>query len=46
VTGVKTFVVSHTGIVYQKDLGPSTLDEFRLMEKYNPDKTWTPVETP
>jgi len=46
VTGVKTFIVSHTGIVYQKDLGPSTLDQYRLMEQYNPDKTWTPVENP
>jgi hypothetical protein len=46
VTGVKTFIVSHTGIVYQKDLGPSTLDQFHLMERYNPDKTWTPVEAP
>jgi hypothetical protein len=46
VTGVKTFIVSHTGIVYQKDLGPSTLDQFHLMERYNPDKTWTPVENP
>jgi len=46
VTGVKTFIVSHTGIVYQTDLGPSTLDQFRLMERYNPDKTWTPVEAP
>jgi hypothetical protein len=46
VTGVKTFIVSNTGIVYQKDLGPSTLDQFHLMERYNPDKTWTPVETP
>lgn len=46
VTGVKTFIVSNTGIVYQKDLGPSTLDQFHLMERYNPDKTWTPVENP
>ena len=46
VTGVKTFIVSSTGIVYQKDLGPSTLDQFHLMERYNPDKTWTPVENP
>jgi hypothetical protein len=43
VSGVKTFIVSHSGIVYEKDLGPSTLDQFRLMEVYNPDKTWTPV---
>jgi hypothetical protein len=37
---VKTFIVSHTGIVYQKDLGPGTLDVFKNMQRYNPDKTW------
>ena len=40
VTGVKTFIVSHDGIVYQKDLGPNTLSIFQKMELYNPDKTW------
>jgi hypothetical protein len=40
VTGVKTFVVSYDGIVYQKDLGPNTLAIFKDMELYNPDKTW------
>ena len=44
VTGVKTFIVSHTGVVYEKDLGPKTLDEFRAMERFDPDSTWTPVE--
>lgn len=43
VTGVKTFIVSHNGIVYEKDLGPETLATFKSMELYNPDKTWTPV---
>jgi len=43
VTGLRTFIVSHDGVVYEKDLGPSTLDEFKKMERYNPDKTWTPV---
>ena len=43
VTGVKTFIVSHSGIVYEKDLGPETLERFRAMELYNPDSTWTPV---
>jgi hypothetical protein len=43
VTGVKTFIVSHDGVVYQKDLGPATLDVFEKMERFNPDKTWTPV---
>jgi hypothetical protein len=40
VTGVKTFIVSYAGVVYEKDLGPSTLDIFKRMELYNPDKTW------
>jgi hypothetical protein len=40
VTGVKTFIVSYEGIVYQKDLGPGTLSIFKTMELYNPDNTW------
>ncbi len=43
VTGVKTFIVSNDGVVYEKDFGPGTLDEFKKMERFNPDKTWTPV---
>jgi DUF2950 family protein len=43
VTGVKTFIVSHDGIVYEKNLGPGSLDEFTKMELFNPDKSWTPV---
>jgi hypothetical protein len=42
-SGVKTFMVSNTGVVYQKDLGPGTLDRFQKMERFNPDKSWTPV---
>jgi hypothetical protein len=40
VTGVKTFIVGWEGIVYQKDLGPKTLEIFKNMTLYNPDKTW------
>jgi len=43
VTGVKTFIVSQDGVVYEKDLGPSTLNEFAKMQLFNPDKSWTPV---
>ena len=43
VTGVKTFIVSHDGVVYEKDFGASTLDEFQKMELFNPDKSWDPV---
>lgn len=40
VTGVKTFIVSYEGTVYQKDLGPNSLDIVKKMELYNPDATW------
>lgn len=40
VTGVKTFMVSYDGIVYEKDLGPDSLNIVKRMERYNPDKTW------
>jgi hypothetical protein len=40
VTGVQTFIVSHDGIVYQKDLGTDSLNIVKQMERYNPDKTW------
>ena len=43
VTGVQTFMVSHDGVVYQKDLGPKTLEIAAGIERFNPDKTWTPV---
>jgi hypothetical protein len=43
VTGVKTFIVSHDGVVYERDLGAQTIDEFKKMEVFNPDQTWTPV---
>ena len=43
VTGVKTFIVSNDGVVYQKDFGPTTLDEFKKMELFNPDTSWSPI---
>jgi len=43
VTGVKSFMVSHDGVVYEKDLGSNTLEQFKKIELFNPDKSWTPV---
>jgi hypothetical protein len=43
VTGVKTFMVSHDGVVYEKDLGPDTLRIAKEMVRFNPDKTWKRV---
>ena len=44
VTGVKTFIVSYQGVVYQKDLGPNSLNIVKKMELYNPDRTWRPTD--
>ena len=46
VTGVKSFIVGSNGVVYEKDLGPTTLDQFRAMDTFNPDKTWKAVAQP
>jgi hypothetical protein len=43
VTGVKTFIVSYDGIVYEADLGPSSRKMVEAMERYNPDKIWQRV---
>jgi len=43
VTGLKSFIVSHDGVVYEKDFGPATLDAFVKMERFNPDRSWKPV---
>jgi Protein of unknown function (DUF2950) len=40
VTGVKAFIVSHDGVVYEKDLGPNTLNIAKTIDRYNPDRTW------
>jgi hypothetical protein len=45
VSGITTFIVSHDGIVYQKDLGPNTAQLANAMKTYNPDNTWTKVAT-
>jgi hypothetical protein len=44
VTGVKTFLVNNDGIVYQKDLGPDSLDIVKKMDLYNPDSSWRPTD--
>ena len=40
VNGVKSFIVNQDGIVFQKDLGPNSIEIGKQMELYNPDKTW------
>jgi hypothetical protein len=45
VSGIKTFIVSHDGVVYEKDLGPKTAQVAGAMKAFNPDPTWRKVES-
>jgi hypothetical protein len=42
-TGVMTFLVSHDGLLYEKDLGPNTAAQARAMMRFDPDSTWQKV---
>jgi len=42
-SGVMTFIVSHAGDVFQKDLGPNTARLAERMTSFNPDSTWQKV---
>jgi hypothetical protein len=43
-SGVNSFIVSHEGAVYKKDLGKNTAQSAASMTLFNPDKTWKKVE--
>ncbi|HSD61887.1 MAG TPA: DUF2950 domain-containing protein [Burkholderiales bacterium] len=42
-SGVMSFMVSHDGVVYQKDLGPGTAQTAVKMSTFNPDASWKRV---
>lgn len=44
-SGVMTFIVNHDGVVYQKDLGETTSETAEAITEFNPDDTWSPVDT-
>lgn len=43
-SGIKTFMVNHDGIVYEKDLGKNTEKTVKAMNTFDPDKSWKKVE--
>jgi len=45
-SGVMSFIVSHDGTVYEKDLGENTAARVKSMTSFDPDKSWKKVETP
>jgi hypothetical protein len=44
VSGIHAYIVNHNGVVYEKDLGPSTASLAKQMSRFNPDKSWKPME--
>jgi hypothetical protein len=42
-TGIATFTINQSGIVYQKNLGKDTAEVAKAMDQFNPDKSWSPV---
>jgi hypothetical protein len=43
-TGIMTFIVNQSGVVYQKDLGPDTEKIANAMTEYDPNSTWEPAD--
>lgn len=39
-TGIMTFQVGPSGVIYEKDLGEKTADVAQAVTKFDPDKTW------
>ncbi len=43
-SGVKTFMISQDGVLYQKDLGPKTVEIAQSIKTFNPDSGWSEVD--
>jgi len=39
-----TYLVNQDDVVYEKDLGPDTVQVAKGMTKYKPDSTWHPAD--
>jgi hypothetical protein len=44
VTGIHTFIVNQDGMVYERDLGTPASPLTAPVTRYNPDKSWVPVD--
>ena len=45
-SGIMTFMVNHDGVIFQKDLGPETVEIVGEIQDFDPDDSWSAVEFP
>jgi hypothetical protein len=43
-SGVMSFMISHEGQVFEKDLGPDSAKLAKVMLRFDPDSSWSDVE--
>jgi hypothetical protein len=45
-SGVKTFIVNHDGVVFERDLGPDTAIVVETLQNFDPGEGWSAVVAP
>lgn len=45
VSGVKSFMINQNGVVYEKDLGDDTADVAESIQAFDPDDSWSVVDS-
>lgn len=45
-SGVKSFIVSQDGVVFERDLGEDTSELVDLIREFDPGEGWSPVDAP
>lgn len=43
-SGVMSFLINQDREIFQKDLGPQTAEAAKLLDSFDPDPTWSPVD--
>jgi len=44
VSGIKTFQVNQTGLIFEKDLGADTVAKASAIKRFDPDSSWRVVQ--
>lgn len=43
-SGIMTFIVGPDGVIFERDLGPQTASSVALIQEFNPDADWRPLD--